>query len=164
MSRYQLNDVYNTATNFRFKRRRNATLKSSIAYIDARYPDLIFLIPKYTSKKWARDGMCTDDEILASVYMKRNGEEGTTWIMDLEIGTQLNLKKRVNNTSSANNHLERSRKKNYDADVEEEFAAKASRNQTGSGQEIPLEVLVTIQTIEDAKGGRKADIVLTQSV
>jgi hypothetical protein len=96
--------------------------------------------------------------------MKRNGEEGTTWIMDLEIGTQLNLKKRVNNTSSANNHLERSRKKNYDADVEEEFAAKASRNQTGSGQEIPLEVLVTIQTIEDAKGGRKADIVLTQSV
>ncbi len=100
--------------------------------------------------------MSLGDEILASVYMKKNGENGSTWIMDLEVGSQLNLKKRVKNSSMASKHHH---KRNYDADIEEDFTA-APQHQS-SKREIPLEVLATVKTIEESKGGRKADIVLT---
>jgi hypothetical protein len=157
--RYQVNDVYNIAraNSTRLEKKRNATLKSSTAYVDeGQFPDLIFLIPKYISKRWSQDKMSLGDEILASVYMKKNGENGSTWIMDLEVGSQLNLKKRVKNSSMASKHHH---KRNYDADIEEDFTA-APQHQS-SKREIPLDVLATVKTIEESKGGRKADIVLT---
>ncbi len=159
MSKYQINNVYNNTTRCRFEKRRNATLKTSTAFVDDAYPDLIFLIPKYIAKMWkASDGelIMRDAEecICASVYMKRESEEGVTWMMDLEVGAELTLKPRFvfRNTHGSRNKT----KKNYDAD--DDSASNENKRQLRQ----PLEVLVRVDTIEESKGGRKADIILSQ--
>ena len=97
-TRYAVNNVNNytryTAEVEENGRRRNATLKTSTAFIDLEYPELIFLIPKNISR------MCKHiimDDIPASVYMKKDQGGvglGSTWAMELETGSQLKLKHR----------------------------------------------------------------------
>ena len=174
-------DGCGSAFEFAVRGKRNATLKNSVPFVDESYPDLVFLIPKQTARLWRFAGgggdSISEEPIEASVYVKKGGMGGSTWLLDLETGARLSLcrpsslvddggdmsiqrKKKHGrdlydgdgDDSNNNNDSEKPRSitKHKKYAMQREFAARAAER----GFDVAVEF------IKMAKGGRQADITL----
>jgi hypothetical protein len=168
-----------SAFEFAVRGKRNATLKNSVPFVDESYPDLVFLIPKQTARLWrfagggGGGGGGNEEPIEASVYVKKGGMGGSTWLLDLETGARLTL---CRPSADDGGDIPIQKKKTHgrgydgDGDGDDEEKKKKPRGITkhkkyAMQREIAARaaeggVNVAVEFIKMAKGGRQADITL----
>jgi len=144
--------LYSEGSAFKFpvRGKRRLTLKNSVSFVDESYPDLVFLIPKATAKLWRIAGCVGDEEsvIEASVYVKRDGIGGSTWLLDLDSGARLTLKKDY--AAPTTNTIGDGIKNKKHSQIQREIIESAAERG----------VDVVVESIQMSRGGRHADITL----
>jgi len=170
-----------SAFEFAVRGKRNATLKNSVPFVDESYPDLVFLIPKQTARLWRFEGGGggggggggNEEPIEASVYVKKGGMGGSTWLLDLDSGARLTL---CRPSADDGGDTPMRKKKthghdhNYDGDGDDDNDSKKPRSITKhkkyamqrelAARAAERGVNVAVEFIKMAKGGRQADITL----
>ena len=171
-----------SAFEFAVRGKRNATLKTSVPFGDESYPDLVFLIPKQTARLWRFEGGGggggggggNEEPIEASVYVKKGGMGGSTWLLDLETGARLTLC-RPSSLEDEGGDMPIQKKKTHgrgydgDGDGDDDDSEKpksiTKQKKYAMQREIAARaaergVDVAVEFIKMAKGGRQADITL----
>ena len=175
-------DGCGSAFEFAVRGKRNATLTNSVPFVDESYPDLVFLIPKQTARLWRFEGggggggSGNEEPIEASVYVKKGGMGGSTWLLDLETGARLRLC-RPSSLADDGGDIPIQKKKTHgrgydgdgDGDGDDDDSEKprsiTKHKKYAMQREIAARaaergVNVAVEFIKMAKGGRQADITL----
>ena len=164
-------DGCGSAFEFAVRGKRNATLKNSVPFVDESYPDLVFLIPKQTARLWRFEGgggSGNEEPIEASVYVKKGGMGGSTWLLDLETGARLTLcRPSADDGGDIPIQKRKTHGRGYDGDDDDSEKTRSitKHKKYAMQREIAARaaeggVNVAVEFIKMAKGGRQADITL----